>query len=63
MCAFVRDLFYLAEIIYKTTDFSRRFFGLDRFIVLINGVINVFYGCTINIFHKILAIGVLVVTE
>ena len=38
---FVRDLFRVAINIYKTTNLSGRFFGLDKFKVLINGFINV----------------------
>ena len=53
MCIFVSDLFYVAINIYKTTNLSRRFFGLDRFMVLINVFIDVVYGGAINTIYKV----------
>ena len=38
--------------IYKTTNSSSLFFGLDRFMVLINGVKNYVYGVTIYTIYK-----------
>ena len=44
----VSDVFYVPINTYKTTKLSRRFYGLDRFMVLINGSINVVDGGDIN---------------
>ena len=52
MCTLVGDLFYVAINIYETTNSSRRLFGLDRFMVLINVFINVVYGGAINNIYK-----------
>ena len=55
---FVRDLFRVAINFYKTTNLSRRFFGLNRFVVLINGLKNVVYGGAINTIYKVWLSGV-----
>ena len=47
------DLFYVAINIYKTTNLSRRFFGLDKFMVLMNGFINAIYRGAINTIYKL----------
>ena len=54
---FVCDLFYVEINIYKKTNLSRRFFGIDRFMVLINGFINVVYGGAINTIYKLVIPG------
>ena len=38
---------------YKTENLPRRIFGLNRFTVLTNGFINVFYGYDINTIYKL----------
>ena len=48
MCTFVSDLSYIVINTIKETNLSRRFFGLDRFTVLINVFINVVCGGAIN---------------
>ena len=53
MCAFVSNSLYVAINIYKTTNLARRFFGVDRFMVLINMFMNVVYGDAINTIYKL----------
>ena len=52
MCIFVSDLFYVAINNHKTTNLLRRFFDLNRFMVLINVFINVVYGGAISTIYE-----------